>query len=80
MSVNNLPPEFVQIMTNEGGLTLPYRKFFDNITNDISNLQDITENVPGAAVADSTAVSVADLVSDFNDLLTSLRDAGIIAP
>ena len=33
----------------------------------------------GDAVADSTASTVADLASDFNDLLASLKDAGIMA-
>ena len=33
----------------------------------------------GAAVADSEAADVATIVSDFNDLLASLRAAGVIA-
>lgn len=33
----------------------------------------------GAVVADSTATTVADMASDFNDLLTSLKDADIMA-
>lgn len=32
-----------------------------------------------AAVADSTATTVSEMVTDFNELLTSLRDAGIMA-
>ena len=34
---------------------------------------------PAAAVPDSEATTIAGLVSDFNDLLASLRAAGIIA-
>lgn len=34
----------------------------------------------GAAVPDSVAATVADLRDDFNGLLTSLRDAGLIKP
>lgn len=33
----------------------------------------------GAAVADSTASTVSEMATDFNELLTSLRDAGIMA-
>ncbi len=33
----------------------------------------------GVAVADSAAADVATLVGDFNDLLASLRTAGVIA-
>ena len=33
-----------------------------------------------AAVADSTATSVADLKTNFNGLLAALRTAGILAP
>lgn len=33
-----------------------------------------------AAVADSTATSVADLKTNFNALLAALRTAGILAP
>lgn len=33
----------------------------------------------GAAVADSTAATVADMATDFNELLTSLKDTGIMA-
>ncbi len=33
----------------------------------------------GAVVADSTATTAADMASDFNDLLTSLQDAGLMA-
>lgn len=33
----------------------------------------------GAAVADSTATTAADMASDFNDLLTSLKDANLMA-
>lgn len=33
-----------------------------------------------AAVADSTATSVADLNTNFNALLAALRTAGILAP
>lgn len=34
---------------------------------------------PAAAQADSTATELADLVSDFNDLLDALKAAGIMA-
>jgi len=34
---------------------------------------------PAAAQADSTATTVAQIVSDFNTLLANLRSAGIIA-
>lgn len=36
--------------------------------------------LPAAAVDDSIAANVAELVTDFNALLTSLRNAGILAP
>lgn len=35
---------------------------------------------PAPAQADSTASDVAELVTDFNDLLAKLRTAGIITP
>lgn len=34
---------------------------------------------PAAAQADSTAAELADLVSDFNDLLAALKAAGLMA-
>jgi hypothetical protein len=34
---------------------------------------------PAAAQADSTAVSVGDLVTDFNNLLAAMRAAGLLA-
>ena len=33
----------------------------------------------GAVVADSTATTAADMATDFNELLTSLKDAGLMA-
>lgn len=33
----------------------------------------------GVAVADSTATLVAEMATDFNELLASLRDAGLMA-
>lgn len=33
----------------------------------------------GVAVADSTASTASEMATDFNELLTSLRDAGIMA-
>ena len=33
----------------------------------------------GAVVADSTAATVADMATDFNELLTSLQDSGLMA-
>lgn len=33
----------------------------------------------GAVVADSTATTATDMATDFNELLTSLKDAGLMA-
>lgn len=40
---------------------------------------DLIDTPQGAAVPDSTAEDVEGLVEDFNALLTSLRNAGLIA-
>jgi predicted RecA/RadA family phage recombinase len=38
----------------------------------------INERVPGAHVANTAAADVATLVTDFNGLLTALRNAGVL--
>lgn len=43
------------------------------------NVQGLGDLTQGPAVADSTAIDVAGLVVDFNELLASLRTAGVIA-
>ena len=45
---------------------------------DLDELDDLAENLPMAAEADSTATSIADLKSDFNDLLAKMRTAGLL--
>jgi hypothetical protein len=85
MSVNNIPPPFIKIVDENNSTTLEYRRFFDRLVFDLSKT---TKKVDGLVVdnallgqevvPDSTAVTVADLVIDFNNLLAKLRTAGVI--
>ena len=45
---------------------------------DLDELNTLVAAIPMAAQADSTASSIADLKSDFNDLLALLRTAGLL--
>ena len=85
MSVNKTPPIYVHAVNNNKQLTNEYRRFFERLIYDLDLSQEqigilqAKQDLLGVeSVPDSTAVTVADLVTDFNNLLAKLRTAGVI--